>query len=167
MRLYELIDRYEAICDLAFEESDDEGRLSEEFTQMLQHLEDDLGTKFEQCGYALKNLEASEAALKAEADRLNVRRKRIEDKRDRLKAFLKDQLERLGKTKYQAGIFNYSIRANGGSPTVNVLDEAAIPEDYWYQPPAVVDKKLIVEVAKEGIQVPGVELVRGTHLRVS
>lgn len=165
--LYELVDRYAAICELAFDDADDEGQLSEAFTALLQELEDGIETKFEQCGYAMRNMQAMEAALKHELERLSKRRQRVEDRIDRLKAYLKKNMEDLGKEKYQAGIFSYSICKNGGNPSVDVKDESVIPKAYWYQPPAVVDKKLIIEVSKTGVAVPGVELTRGKHLRIS
>jgi chromosome segregation ATPase len=167
MRLYELTEQYAALCERAFEESDDEGQLSAEFTALLNALEGGVNEKFEQCGFALRNMQAMETALKTEAERLSRRKSQVEDRIDRLKDYLKDQMNKLGETKRQAGIFTFAIRANGGNPAVKVLNEDLIPEDYWYQPPAVPDKTLIIEVSKTGAVVPGVELVRGNHLRVS
>lgn len=166
MKLYELIDRYAALCDLAFDESDDDGQVSEEFSRMLQALEGDIDTKFEQCGFALRNMQAMADALDAEAKRLAKRRDKVTDRIERLKGYLKSEMQRLGQTKRQAGMFTFSIRANGGSPAVKVLDERAIPEEFWVNPDPVLDKKAICEAAGRGVAVPGVELVRGEHLRV-
>lgn len=167
MKLYELIERYEAIADLAFQESDDDGKLSQEFSAMLAALEDGIAEKFENCGYLIRNMQAMETALKAERDRLAKRAQQVGDRIDRLKDYLQKQLEELGETKYQAGIFSYRIQTNGGFPTVNITAEDLIPDAFWIQPPPVLDKRLICETAKEGGSVPGVELVRGNHLRIS
>lgn len=164
MRLYELTERYNQIADLAFEESDD-GQIDQAFAAMLQSLEGDIDSKLSGICRVIRELESVELAAKAEADRITKKRQAAERHIDRLKAYAKWNLEELGETKRKVDdLFTVAIQAS--PPSVRVVNLDAVPHDFDKPVQRAVDVARIREILKNGDDVPGCELVRGTHLRI-
>ena len=49
---------------------------------------------------------------------------------------------------------------------MNITDERILPEDYLIQQPPKVDKTLLKEALKNGVEVPGAELKQTEGLRI-
>lgn len=114
-----------------------------------------------------KNLEATAEAIKqAEAD-MAARRKAIENRAARVRAYLKSNMERTGLTEISCPHFKIAIRKN--PPSVSIVAEELIPAEFKKQlppPPPTVDKKAIADALKAGQDVPGARLEQGTRVDI-
>lgn len=79
-------------------------------------------------GYA-KNLEAESMAIDAAIKAMTARKKAIDAKDERLRAYVKEQMERAGITEIKCPYYVIKLRNN---PLRVVIDnESGIPEDCW------------------------------------
>jgi hypothetical protein len=87
--------------------------------------------------------------MKARLDRLSQRAK---TKRNLvLDAMNKAELKRL-----IGAEFTVAVRAR--PPTLEVIEEARIPQDYWKPQPAKLDRQRLIEELKAGAAIPGAQL---------
>lgn len=130
----------------------------------LQGIEYSFDEKIENIAKVVRNIEAESKAYKEEEQRLKAKKQSAEKKVEFLKQYMFDSMEFLGKEKVQAGVFTVSIRNNG--PSVQVLDEASIPEEYFIEQEPKLDKTSIKNAIKQGKEVPGAELIRTRSLQI-
>ena len=122
-----------------------------------------LEEKLESTAKVIRNLEAEADALEAEEKRLKARKTAVRNRIADIKGYVQENLEAMGKDKVTSGIFKWSIQAN--APSVNILDESLIPDDYW----KIERKPMKTEIKKAieaGELTEGVELVRTKSLRL-
>lgn len=154
MKLYEITEAYNNL---------DELEETEEITKYLDLIQDEFNQKSENIVKFIKNIEADSKALKDEEKRLADKRKSLENKTKWLKYYLQNNMERLGNKKIKAGIFNLNIQKN--PPSVNVVDEEKIADDYFVIE-RKLDKKKLKDDLKDGKEIDGAELVQGESLRI-
>ncbi|WP_446662992.1 siphovirus Gp157 family protein [Geobacillus sp. CCR] len=159
MKLYELAENYAKLLEMA-EEMD-----SEAIVDTLEALQEAIEDKAENIGKLIRNLEADVKVIRDEEKRLAERRQAIENKIERLKSYLQEQLETAGIEKVKRPTITVSIRKN--PPSVDVIDETLIPADFLIPQPAKVDKRAILERLKNGEHVPGAALkqTKGVQIR--
>lgn len=155
--MYEIADQYRTVLDIE-PESDEE--LTAQMSA-LDELEGEITTKADNIVRYMRNLSAEADALKAEEDRLYQKRKAVENKHERLKAYLATQLMMAGLRELKAGIFK--LRFQPTTPAISIIDESAIPEKFWVIE-REVSKQSIKEAIKNGEAVPGIEIRRGETL---
>ena len=63
-----------------------------------------------------------------------------------------------GKTKFKGQLFSFSIQKN--PPSVNVIDEKLIPEEYFIPQEPTLDKKRLLTDIKSGAEIPGADRSR-------
>lgn len=120
-------------------------------------------------GYAKVRVElmAQSASLKAEIDRLTLRRQAIEKNIDRLMTALKTAMIATGKVKFKTELFSFGIQRN---PAKVVIDEQYIenvPEEYLIPQEPKVDKAKIKEDLKAGKDLEGIaHLEQDESLRI-
>lgn len=158
MRLYELVNTYKQIQDMADEL--DQQTLLDTLDSIREPIED----KAENTAKLIRSWELDVNTLKEEEKRLAERRKALENRITSLKMYLQIQMEVAGLEKVQRPNFTISIRNN--PPSVSVLDESIIPSDFMIPQPAKVSKKDIAVALKNGDFVPGVELVQSKGLMI-
>lgn len=113
--------------------------------------------KLESYIYIQKQLEAEASAFKTEIDRMNERKKSLENQIDRMKKAQLEFMQATGQKKAVAGTFTITMREN---KSVKVIDQNAIPSAYLTEKPAEYnpDKKAILAALKSGESVPGCEI---------
>lgn len=154
-KLYEIADRYQG---LEAKLNDDADEITQEaLWDTLEGIEGELADKVENIVKLRQNIEAEVEALKAEEQRLAKKRRVLEAKTEGLKGYLFAQLNKIGIKKFKAGVFNLTIRPC--NPSVEVIDEAAVPHIYKTFPAPVVSKSMALEVLKTGVEIPGLKLV--------
>ena len=154
MRLYDITEIYENL-----ENIDDEVAVAAAMESVDAALEE----KLESTAKVIRNLEAEAEALEAEEKRLKARKTAVKNRIADIKGYVQQNLEAMGKDKVTSGIFKWSIQAN--APSVNILDESLIPDDYW----KIERKPMKTEIKKAieaGELTEGVELVRTKSLRL-
>lgn len=114
----------------------------------------------------IRNMETFAATVKAEADAMADRAKRVQKRADSIKRYLHQCMSLAGVTKIEHPQFTISIRKNPES--VQIFEEGLLPPDYLREVPAKYepDKTLIKQSLKDGFDVPGAKLVRGESLQI-
>jgi hypothetical protein len=133
----------------------------------LEGLAGDLELKSTNVAMFIRNLEESEEAIRAAAADMIARADSIGKRADRVREYLKEQMERTGITKIECPYFTLAIQKN--PPSVRVVNEGAVPIIFMRIPPVPAptpDKQLIKKTLLEGTDVPGCELQHGTTLRI-
>lgn len=159
-KLYELTGMYNQLWDLVEDEEMDLVQLEE----ALKSVEEDINAKAENLAKIIKQIDGDVTTIKAEIDRLAAKKKALENKKDGIKTYLTEQLDIAGMDKVKTPLFTVAMQNN--PPSVNVLDEALIPKQYFIPQDPVLDKKGILAALKEGQEVPGAELKQGRSLRI-
>lgn len=126
----------------------------------------DLVEKCKNVAAVFRNLESDAKQIKEAEQQLAERRKAIEKRAESLKNYLKTNMEVAGITKIECPWFLISIAQNPEAVTVD--DESLIPRDYFKEIPATfqLDKAMVKQAIKDGFNVPGAHLSRGTSLRI-
>lgn len=163
LALYQLADLYIAdlqrLADLDLDE--------QTITDTLEGLSGDLEIKATNVAAFAKNLEASAEAIKRAEEQMAARRKAIEKRADRIRAYLKENMERTGILKIEAPQFCVAIRKN--PPSVHVEAPELVPAEFYKvppPPPPSLDKKAVAEALKAGKDVPGCRLEQGTRIEI-
>lgn len=157
MRIYELTDAYQQVITLMEEEGAD-------LTDTLESIDDVLELKLENTAKVIRTFEAQAEALKTEEDRMRKKRQTYQNNVDRLKSYIFEAMQATGKDKLKG--VHVSLRLQNNPPSVNMLDDKAIPAHYLIEQPSTVDKKAVLQDLKNGIAVEGAELKQDRSLRI-
>ena len=136
-------------------------------TELDAHLEL-LGTqeaeKVDGFAQFLKMSEAQQAALKVEADRLLKRARSLENTRNYLKMRYLQVMDNHGLKKVSGRTYTLSRRT---TKCVQIVDESIVPSGVKREKTIVEpDKRIIMELLKDGQQVPGCQLAESVSLQV-
>lgn len=160
MTLYELMTGYKDFL-LAVENGD----IPEDaIADTLEAIEASIDDKIDNTACVIKVLEAEEAAIKAEEDRLAKRRKAKEKAKERVKAYLSEMVLAMGKTEFESPRNKLSFRKS--EETVcdkNVLDAKWMRKKETYEPDKVAIKNAILN----GEKIPGAEIVVKQNLQIN
>ena len=161
--LYELSSQLARITEVVISE---EGVISETLEAELDNILPQITDRASNLGRWIRNIDGNIEAVESEIVRLKKRKEVNDHLKDRLKAYLKDSMEKAGMDKIDTGIMVLAIQRN--PPSVDVVDEGSIPASYKDVIPEqyVISKKRILEALKAGEEVKGVVLHQGTHLRL-
>jgi hypothetical protein len=163
MNLFEIAAEYRAdAARLEDLELDDQT-----FNDTLEAISGDLETKAMNTAFVCRNLEATAEQIKNHAKSMVERAKAMENRAERIRKYLLDGLQLAGRDKIDTPFFKIKIALN--PPAVAIDDEALIPATYKTEPVAPApapDRKLIAAALKDGFEVPGCRLVRGTRLDI-
>lgn len=138
--------------------------LDDEAIEDTLEAESDLHGKVETYCIIIREREADAEALKRERDRLIERIRAEEVAVKRMKDALLYGLQSAGESKVKAGTFLVSLRKTAGS--VEVLDDSAIPRDYYTSPEPQISKSLILQALRDGHEVPGAALKKSDTIAI-
>lgn len=129
----------------------------------LDQIEGEAAEKIENTGLYVRELNAEIAALKVEADRLNERRRSLENKSERIKALLLPAVEAMG-GKVKGAMLTVSI---GTTKSVE-LDENAlnILPDEFVRVKREADKTAIKAAISSGRVIDGARIVENKSIRM-
>lgn len=161
MKLYELTGAFNEIFNML--ESDDELNY-QALEDTLQAIEGAIEEKAGGIAKMIKSLEAQAEGFDKEAKRLADKKRTVENKIKWLKDYLLQTMEATVKDKIQTDIG--TVRRQKSPAGVSVIDPQQIPQNYWYTPEPELDKKLVLADLKKGVNIPGVELRQGYHIRI-
>jgi len=146
MNVYELTNTFNTLWNLIEDESADDDILLDAF----ENATDDLKDKLENCCKYIRNQEAVIKGLKEEEDRINKKRKALENGNTRLKALMQKAIEASGETKIPCGTFTCSVQKNPASLVLDV-ETAYIPSKYLIPQAPKVDTAMLKEDIKNGV----------------
>lgn len=163
LSLYQIAAEHRQMVERLMQTQDDAAVIADTIEAESYPLE----VKAQNVAYAVKNLEATAAAIKQAEQEMAARRKAIENRAENIKEYLKTCMEIAGVTKIECPHFALSIKSN--PPSVDVFEPSLIPAEFMRQPeppPPVIDKTAIKEAIKAGREVPGAMLAQGTRLEI-
>ena len=156
--IYTLAEEYRALLNMLDTEGDES--MMEAIKDTLAGLGGDLSNHVESCVKAIKCIEGDVAALEAEIDRLDLRRRAFNARIERIREAVKCCMTAADTQKIQTALFTVSIAK--GRESVQISDESLIPDDYVNVKTVIQpDKKLIAEAIKSGTEIPGAQIVVG------
>ncbi len=160
--LYKLADEFRLISDKLHDAEIDEQTIAD----TLEGIGGDLQEKSVSVAKYIKNLESDAEQIKQAEQQMAERRKALEKRAESIKHYLHSNMEKAGITKIECPWFVLSIKNN--PEAVQIVDEESIPRDYFKEIPAsfVLDKTLVKQAIKDGFDVPGCHLSRGTRLEI-
>jgi Skp family chaperone for outer membrane proteins len=161
MTLYEIKREIEEAIDAMFASVDEEtGEVSEDAVNKLAELNAARDEKLDNIGAYIKNLMAEAEAIKAEEKKLADRRRVIENKVERLKAYVASIL---GGQKWSSARVAYSFRK---SEKV-IVDENNLPKTYMVKKVEFApDKKTIKELLKSGKKIRGAYIEESQNIQI-
>lgn len=112
-------------------------------------------------------LESNKNILKQEIERLKNILDSIDNKQDKLKQHVKENMEKLNLLKIETAIGNIKIVKN--KPSVNIINSEIIDEKYKLTKTIIetsICKNEIAKDIKAGIEVNGAKLVEGIRLEI-
>ena len=155
MQLYELTEIYLNLKDMDIEKGD--------LNAALENIDDEIETKADNIAKVLRDFEGDIEALKSEEERLAKKREVIENRQKQLKEYLQNAMLVLDKRKFKTDLFSFNIQCN--APSLKILDESKIPEDY-YKIERNLNKNALKEAVKNGLFEDAAELVQTESLRI-
>lgn len=160
--LFEISNEYTALI----QELENADELTDEHVKLLNQLDGDLNSKALNVGAYIKNIQLESESIDHVIKDLGARRDKLEKKIERLKDYLKINLEKCSIKEIKSPLFDIKVRNN--PPHVVVIDEALIPADYIKETVMRrIDKALISQELKKDIFIPGAMLEQNTSLQIS
>ncbi|MBU4609185.1 siphovirus Gp157 family protein [Achromobacter sp. GG226] len=131
----------------------------------LESIEGDLEEKAQHIVAYVRDLEGdAEKIKKAEAE-MAARRKAIESRVARIRAYVLDTMVKNGIKKIPCSWFVISVAKS--PPAVEIFDADKLPRDYFAEPPPPVPSKTLIKKAiEDGFEVPGARLTQGVRLAI-
>lgn len=142
------------------------GEIPEHLVQLLDDAEDDFKAKVERVALYIRSLVAHAAAVKTEEQRLANRRRALENGAERLKAYLKAQLEAAGIPRVDGTLATVRIQANPESIRFTGRAED-VPEPYRRIAVSIDLAAVKAEYKATGTLPDGFVAERGTSLRIA
>lgn len=160
--LYQLATEYRALSDRLH----DLDLPDDVIADTLEAEAGDIEVKATNVAKVFRNLEAMAKQIKEAEQQMAERRKALEKRSERLKAYLHNNMERAGISKIDSPWFCISLKKNPAAVVID--DESSIPADYLREIPATFqpDKALIKQAISDGFDVPGCHLAQGTRLEI-
>lgn len=163
MKLYELTEQYKELENLSYDPEVDE----QVYRDTMEGLWGEIEEKADGYAKIIAGMRYDIEALKAEEERINARRKALEQRSKWLKDNLEANMREIGKLKFKTELFSFNIQKNGGlQPLVidGVLDD--IPGRFLIPQPPVPNNEAIRSLLAEK-QVDWAHLEpRGESLRI-
>lgn len=162
LSLYELDNRMTRVIESGFAVDYDTGEVFD--STDLDELDALVADKLEGCGEWIKNQAAMADAIRAEEKSLAERRKAIENRIEKVKAYVAHVVAKQPNRRFETPRVSLSLRK---SSHLEIDDGAPIPEDYMtikhmYQP----DKIAIKQAIKAGETITGCRIVSEEKLQV-
>lgn len=159
--LYELVTEYKHIQD-KIEDLTDEELEGTGMLELLDSIKLPIEQKVINTAAVIKNLDHYADGLKQAEDAIKARRKTVESKVERIKAYLLDNMQAADINKINSPEFDISLR---NSQSIDDYSPNLIPEKYWkIKIDRSLDKILIKTDIKAGIEVNGVRLKDNKNL---
>ncbi|MFZ7905779.1 siphovirus Gp157 family protein [Staphylococcus hominis] len=157
--LFDLSTDYQQLYDLIAEQEDEQI-----LKDTLASINDAIEDKADGYVAVIKTLEGDNKAIDEEIKRLRQRKTSNQNGVKRLKESLQEVMEQTGKEKFKTALNSYSISNN--PPSLDITDESLIPKQFYIEQQPKLDKKELLKVVKDGLEIKGVELKQSRSLRV-
>lgn len=141
-----------------------EGDIDEDIIRdAILNNQEEINIKLETYAKIIKEIESDINGLKSEELRLADRRKTMENNIARMKRNMQDALILSGQPKVKGQLFTFTMQKN---PPSVVMDESYIeniPDKYLKHPEPTIDRKLLLEDLKAGVDLEGIAHLEQTE----
>lgn len=159
--LYEITGEYLQLLEWLEEEDSLEEQV---IRDTIGAIEGELETKADNYAKIMKELAACSDKFDKEIQRLTARKAAYDSRHKILRDSLYNAMKLTGKLKFKTDLFSFGIQKNGGLQPMELVEGAAVPDEYLKKEP---DNGKIREALKEGKVLPFVILKeRGEHLKI-
>lgn len=137
------------------------------FADTLEAISGDLEEKAKAVAMFARNLEASADAIKQAEKQMADRRNALENKANKVRQYLLDNMLKTGISKIDCPYFSLSVRKN--PPSVEIIQQDMIPMEYFDIPPMPapqLNKNRLKDDLKNGVIVDGAKLTQGHSLQI-
>lgn len=156
-RLYELTGQFKELAALADGADED---LAVAVRDTMGAIEAEFNEKALAVSHVILNFDSDAAAIDAEIERLQERKRLIASRQKQIKEYLRENMEAAGITKISCPLFTITL-AKGREVAV-IDDESQIPDELIRVKTEITpDKTAILKLLKEGGEVPGAHIERG------
>jgi len=160
LALYELNQQYRSLVDEYSNDPDD----FEAWNVLIDQLTGDIDVKVTNIAMVVKELQAEESAIADEIKRLQEKKAVRSNKIERLKSYMLEGMQLAGIEKTTD--VRATVRIQKNPPSVHIIDERLIPEQYYVEVSPRLDKKSVLAAIKDGDEVPGAELTQTVGVRI-
>ena len=165
LSLYELNSRaMEIVVEIEIATAEENEELIAQLEATLAELSPAIDKKRESYVHVIRSADAHAKALRDEAKRLTDRARQMENLAKRLTHALHQDMVNNGEVKAKAGLFQLRIANNPYRVKLSIPVEA-LPEEYR-EVSYHANTQMLRDALKNGIEVDGAELTRGTHLQI-
>ena len=159
-KLYEITDNIRELKQLQEQEEIDEQVLNDTMEGLQLAFED----KAEAITKILKNISMPITAIDEEIKRLQNRKKTIQNNVERLKTYLKNNMEAAKIDSIKTDLI--TIRLQNSPPSVDILSPSDVPDEYKKTKIIQeIDKKKLISELKKGKFISGAKLKQNKHIR--
>lgn len=159
--LYEIADQYQFLLkDLYDEET---GVVNEATFAKLNEITDSIEDKAINITKLFKEMEAKADAIERERQAMQKRERSLKNQIQSLKNYLSHNMQRCNINKIECPQFVISLHKNPSK--LDITDERLIPSKYEITTLSL-DEAKIKEDLKNGIEIPGAQLVNGSSIRI-
>lgn len=162
--LYEYRYEYQKLLDFASECDPNDPEDEQAFLDTLEGLTGEISVKTDNCAAIIRELEAESEKFDKEADYYQKRANALHNSAQKLKDYVKEQLEGMNLKEIKGDRFIVKVQNAGGKRKLILTDD--VPDKYQkiiYEP----DKEKIREALEKGERLPFAMLAeRGTCLRI-
>ena len=167
MKLYEYAEQYEALKQMA----EDESIPLEAIEDTFQSIDDEFETKVDSIACIIKDELAMAETIEKEIDALTARMKRHKITVDRLKTYTMEQMQAVGKSKIETARNVVSVAKKAPALEIENADDfiawATLDhEEFIRQKAPEINKVAVRDALKAGEELPGAKLVAGYRLAV-
>ncbi len=153
--LYDIAERYQNIWHLCTDDADDNDL--DKLESALQSIEGELNDKVYNIIGLIQDLKSLSNSFADEYKRLAAKKKALDNRIDRIKAYSLGYLQFMGKSKVVTPRGTISVANVGGKLPLVIGDESLVPNDFKFLVPQL-DKDALRQAIESG------ELVSGAHL---
>ena len=162
LSLYKIAEEYLQACEWLLDQQDE--LPAEVIANTLEAVAGDVEEKSINVAAYYKNLVKEVEAMKEYEKEMRERRQRLENHAERLREYLKSNMERCGILKIKSTEFTISIRKSRDSVVIDDVDN--LPKDYISRIEIYPDKNKIKQALQDGQEIPGAHLESGTSLNI-
>ncbi len=127
MKLYELTDQYRQVLDQLSEPEDDDSE-DERCRMLLEGLGEAFDDKVLGIAKVIRSMDADVAAIAAEVDRLQARKRHLAGRIDWLKRYLLGEMEAVGRDRIRGSTLTVSLATS--PPSCELVSFGQVPEEF-------------------------------------
>ena len=159
--LYLVANEYKQIESRLMESDADEQTIKDTLEAVAGDFED----KAKAVSAVVRNMDAFIEQMKEAKRELDDRIKAFENRQERLRNYLLDNMKRTGITKIESPYFTIALKKN--PPSVIIEDEGEIDGKWWkHKTVSSIDKQRIKDALLAGDDVPGAKLESGERVEI-